>query len=254
MRQVKKSGLYIGHVFHKRHKPFTHSFKYRVFSLFSDLQEMSTLSEKLRLFSYNKFNLMSFYDKDHGPRNGKSLYDWVVNVARDKNIDIDGGKVYFLGFPRILGYVFNPISLYFLYDKKHVLQAVLYQVKNTFGEQHCYLAPLDTPGKIEKHSHQKMFHVSPFMEMEAEYKFTLQEPDEMLSFAIHQFDKAGKLLTATWDGKKASLTDKTILKTFITHPLLTLKIIGGIHWEALRLWVKGAKYIPKPHQKEQDIT
>ncbi|MAQ70670.1 MAG: DUF1365 domain-containing protein [Alphaproteobacteria bacterium] len=254
MQQVKKNCLYVGSVFHKRHKPFTHSFKYRVFSLFCDIEEMPALSDSLRLFSYNKFNLMGFYDKDHGPRNGDNLYKWIVDIANGRNIDINGGKIYFLGFPRILGYVFNPISLYFLYDKKHTLQAVLYQVKNTFGEQHCYLAPLETPGKIDKHAHQKMFHVSPFMEMDAEYNFSLQEPDENLSFAIHQFDRTGKILTATWDGKKTPLTDKAILKTFITHPLLTLKIIAGIHWEALRLWLKGAKYIPKPHQKEQDIT
>ena len=207
----------------------------------------------LRFFSHNQWNIFSFFDKDHGPRDGTPLRPWVEKAARDKNIDLSGGKIFLLTFPRVFGYVFNPLSVYFCFDAQGMLRGVLHQVKNTFGDQHGYFLPVESPDHIRQEC-QKVFHVSPFIEMECMYKFRFEVPEEHLNFAIHQFNQSGKMLTATWDGERQHLTDGAVLKTLITHPLLTVKIIVGIHWEALRLWMKGARYIPRPPPPAHDVS
>lgn len=251
---MPRNSLYTGKVFHKRHAPFEHAFTYRVFTLLIDLDDLPDFSKRMKFFSYNKFNLFSLHDKDHGPQDGSPLRPWIEAAAKAKDIDLEGGEIYMLVFPRILGYVFNPLTVYFCYDKDGNLKAALHQVKNTFGEQHGYLLSVETNTTVYKQECEKVFHVSPFIHMDCEYKFRFLEPEEKLDFAIHQFQPAGKILTATWEGERTDLTDKNLLKTFITHPLLTLKIIGGIHWEALKLWIKGAKYIRKPEPPAEDMS
>ena len=246
--------IYIGKVFHKRHIPFEHAFTYRVFTVLVDIDELPSLSKRLKTFSFNRFNLFSLYNKDHAKRDGSDIRPWIETAAKEKNIDIEGGKIYMLAFPRIFGYVFNPITLFFCYNRVGELKTVLHQVKNTFGGQHGYLQPVkDTTGTIKQEC-EKIFHVSPFIHMDCTYKFRFKEPEELLDFAIHQFTKDEKILTATWDGQRHELTDKNLLKTLLTHPLLTLKIIAGIHWEALHIWRKGAKYISPPPLPKSDIS
>lgn len=247
---MPRSCLYIGKVFHKRHIPFEHDFTYKVFTLLLDLDDLP----KLKTLSYNRFNIFSLHNKDHGPRDGSALRPWIESAARSKNIDIEGGKIFMLTFPRILGYVFNPLTVYFCTDKTGTLKAVMHQVKNTFREQHSYLMPVEQNNEIIKQEHDKVFHVSPFIQMDCEYRFRFKAPEDVLDFAIHQFTPQGKILTATWDGRRTELTDKALLKTLITHPLLTLKVILGIHWEALRLVLKGAKYISKPQPPANPIS
>ena len=246
--------LYIGKVFHKRHAPFEHAFTYRVYTFLLDIDDLENLSNRLKYFSLNRFNLFSIYNKDHASRDGQAIRPWIEKAATAKNIDLQGGKIYMLTFARVLGYAFNPLTVYFCYDKDGTLKAMMHQVKNTFGEQHGYLLPVEKNKPLIKQQCQKIFHVSPFIHMDCEYKFRFAEAEEMLDFAIHQFQPEGKLLTATWDGQRIELTDKNLLKTFFTHPLLTLKVIGGIHWEALRLWMKGAKYINKPEPPEKAVS
>jgi len=248
-----KNSLYIGKVFHKRHIPFEHAFTYRVFTLLLDIDNFP----KLKTFSHNRFNLFSLFDKNHGPRDGSALRPWVEAACAAKNIDITDGKIFMLTFPRIFGYVFNPITVYYCTDAKGALKAILYQVKNTFDEQHIYCLPVVEGENPIKQTALKNFHVSPFIHMDCEYRFTLQEPGERLQLAIHQFETMGeceKILTATWDGKREELNDKALLKTLLTHPLLTFKIITGIHWEALKLVIKGAKYISKPTPPAKEIS
>ena len=246
--------LYIGKVFHKRHIPFEHAFTYRVFTVLVDLDELPELSKCLKWLSFNRFNLFSLYNKDHARRDGSEIRPWIETAARAKNIDIEGGKIYMLTFPRVLGYVFNPITLYFCYNRDGALKAVLHQVKNTFGEQHGYLLPVQNNEDIVKQECAKIFHVSPFIQMDCEYKFRFRAPEDTLDLSIHQFTADGKILTALWDGTRQKLSDRNLLKTLITHPFLTLKIIIGIHVEALHLWRKGAKYIPKPAPPDKEIT
>lgn len=247
---MPRNSLYIGKVFHKRHIPFEHAFTYRVFTLLLDLDNLP----ELKTLSFNRFNIFSLYNRDHGKRDGSELRPWIENAAKDKNIDVTGGKIFMLTFPRVLGYVFNPITLYYCYDKNQNLKAVMHQVKNTFGEQHGYMLPVEETSEPHNQKCEKVFHVSPFIQMDCEYKFRFKSPEDTLDFSIHQFTPDGKILTATWDGQRHDLTDGALLKTLLTHPLLTLKIIIAIHWEALKLWIKGAKYISKPPPPKQEIS
>lgn len=248
---------YIGHVYHKRHTPFEHHFRYKVYSLYLDLDDLET-PNKWRFLSYNRFNIFSISDYSHAQRDGTKIKSWIHNIAQSKNIDLIGGKIKMLTFPRILGWAFTPITIYFCYNAETKLVAILYQVKNTFGQQHSYFIPvlpdhLKSGGWIEQQC-DKIFYVSPFIQMDCIYKFRLKEPSDHLDIAIHQFQPGGKILTATWDGAAQPLTDATILKAFISVPMQMVKIIAGIHWEALKLWIKGAKFIQRPAPPSQDVT
>ena len=208
------SSIYNGSVIHKRFKPKKHFFKYRVFSLFLDLSELKELNKKLNFFSLNKFNLISFYEKDHGERDGTSLLEWVKNNLRSNNISTDNIKVKLLCYPRILGYVFNPLSIFFIYNNNESLISILYEVKNTFGEQHTYVFKIEGENKLIQNNCSKKFHVSPFIEMNCNYFFRILNPGENLSVKIDQHDQDGKILFASQDGKRSDLTNKNLMKKY----------------------------------------
>ena len=147
---IKESFIYTGQVIHKRFKPKEHSFKYNVFSLFIDLSEIEEIEKKIPFFSYNKINLISFFDNDHGDRDGSSLKYWVKRNLNSLDIDTNEIKIKLLCYPRILGYVFNPLSIFFVYKGNSSLLAILYEVKNTFGEQHTYVFKVDANNKLIK--------------------------------------------------------------------------------------------------------
>ena len=242
---INNSCIYIGSVIHKRFKPKKHFFKYNVFSLFLDLDEINELDQKIPFFSYNKFNILSFFDKDHGYRDGSSIKDWLIHILKKKNISTIDIKIKILCYPRIFGYVFNPLSIFFIYDKDSNPIALLYEVKNTFGEQHTYVFKIDIKNKQILNNCKKKFYVSPFMDLESKYFFKVLIPNERLSVIIDQRDKEGKLLFASQDGERVKLSSKNLLKSYLKHPLMTLKIISAIHYEALKLWMKGIKLVKK---------
>ena len=184
---IKSSCIYNGHVVHKRFKPKKHFFKYKVFSLLIDLSEIQQLEKELTLFSYNKFNILSFYDVDHGPRDGSSLINWVKENMIKNHISIEGISIKLLCYPRIWGYVFNPLSVFFIYDKNSNLISILYEVKNTFDEQHTYIFKLQKTDKLIQHKCKKKFHVSPFIEMDCTYFFKITKPGEKISVYIDQY-------------------------------------------------------------------
>ena len=248
------SCIYNGNVIHKRFKPKEHFFKYKVFSLFIDLSELNELNEKLKFFSLNKFNLISFYEKDHGDRDGSSLFDWVKKNLISNEISTDNIKVKLLCYPRIFGYVFNPLSIFFVYDKNDNLICILYEVKNTFGEQHTYVFKVDANNKFIKNHCAKKFYVSPFMDLSSEYFFKVLEPGNKLSVIIDQRDQTGKLLYASQDGKRSELSAKNLFFSYLKHPLMTFKIIAAIHFEALRLWIKGINLVKKKLNIKNNIT
>ena len=242
---INNSCIYIGSVIHKRFKPKKHFFKYSVFSLFLDLDEINELDQKILFFSYNKFNILSFFDKDHGYRDGSSIKNWLIHVLQKKNISTINIKIKILCYPRIFGYVFNPLSIFFIYDADSNPIAILYEVKNTFGEQHTYVFKIDIKNKQILNNCKKKFYVSPFMDLESKYFFKVLIPNERLSVIIDQRDKEGKLLFASQDGERVKLSSKNLLKSYLKHPLMTLKIISAIHYEALKLWMKGIKLVKK---------
>ena len=251
---INSSCIYIGRVIHKRFKPKEHYFSYKVFSLLIDLSELHILENDLKLFSYNKFNLLSFYDKDHGPRDGTSLITWVKNNLNKKNINTDEIKIKILCYPRILGYVFNPLSIFFIYDKNSNLISILYEVKNTFGEQHTYIFKIDDSNQLLDHSCVKKFYVSPFIEMNCSYHFKILKPESKLSVVINQNDIDGKILFASQDGFKKDLNNKNLMISYLSHPLMSFKIIGAIHFEALKLWLKGVRLVKKKIKIKNNIT
>ena len=231
---IKESCIYTGKVVHKRFKPKEHFFKYKVFSILLDLNEIKFISKNINFFSYNKFNLMSFYDKDHGPRDGSSLTDWVKLNLKSVGINNEEIKIKILCYPRII--------------------SILYEVKNTFGEQHTYVFKVDEKSELQKNNCEKKFFVSPFMDLESEYYFKVLNPDKSLSIIIDQRDKSGKLLFASQDGVRSNLNSKNLIFSYLKHPLMTFKIISAIHFEALRLWLKGIKLVKKKVNIKNNIS
>ena len=251
---IKNSYIYTGTVIHKRFKPKIHTFNYKVFSLLIDLSEIDILHKTLRLFSYNKFNIISFFNKDHGPRDGSSLKNWVLDNLKKNDIESDDVKIKLLCYPRIFGYVFNPLSVFYVYDKNSVLIAILYEVKNTFGEQHSYIFKTKKEQNLIQHVCKKKFHVSPFIEMNCIYFFRLLKPGNKISVIIDVQDSEGKILYASQDGVKSELNNNNLFKSYLKHPLMTFKIIIAIHFEAFKLWTKGIKFIKKKLKIKNNIT
>ncbi len=251
---IENSSIYTGTVIHKRFKPKVHSFKYKVFSFLIDLSELDFLEKNLKLFSYNKFNILSFYSKDHGPRDGSPLKDWVINNLEKNNIETKDIQIKLLCYPRIFGYVFNPLSVFYVYNKNLDLISIFYEVKNTFGEQHTYIFKSDKNQNLIQHVCKKKFHVSPFIEMNCIYFFRLLKPGNKISVIIDQNDKEGKILYASQDGVKSELNNYNLIKTYLKHPLMTFKIILAIHYEAFKLWTKGIKFIKKRIKIKNNTT
>tara|TARA_B100000029_G_C17317099_1_gene866633 strand:- start:61 stop:828 length:768 start_codon:yes stop_codon:yes gene_type:complete len=250
---IKNSLIYNGKVIHKRFKPKEHYFKYNVFSLLIDLDELDIIQNKIKIFSYNKFNIISFFDIDHGPRDGTSIRQWISKNLKDLGINDNKIKIKLLCYPRIFGYVFNPLSVFFIYDKNLKLISIFYEVKNTFGEQHTYLFKA-SDDKTIKNNCSKKFHVSPFIEMECNYYFRVLKPSDKMSVIIDQSDNSGKLLYASQDGVAKELNQKNLIISYICHPLMTFKIIAAIHFEAFKLWLKGIKFVKKKFKISNNIS
>ena len=247
------SSIYNGTVIHKRFKPKMHFFKYKVFSLLIDLSELDILDKRINFFSYNKFNLISFFDKDHGERDGSSLIKWVKKNLTNNQIDTEHIRIKLLCYPRILGYVFNPLSIFYVYNNDEKLISILYEVKNTFGEQHTYIFKVENDNLLQ-HNCVKKFHVSPFIEMDCNYFFRILKPAEKISVIIDQYQSNEKILYASQDGKRTELTSSELIKSYLKHPLMTFKIISAIHFEAFKLWAKGIKFIKKKFKVKNNIT
>lgn len=250
---IKNSKIYTGKVIHRRFKPKEHYFKYNVFSLLIDLNELEEINKYIKFFSYNKFNIISFYDKDHGDRDGSSIKLWVKKNLRNIGIMTEDISIKLLCYPRIFGYVFNPLSTYFIYNKHSELISIFYEVKNTFGEQHTYIFKAQDEKTVQNKC-KKKFYVSPFIEMDCEYHFKTLNPREQLSVVINQNDKDGKLLFASQDGISKDFNNKNLILSYLTHPLMTFKIIGAIHYEAFKLWAKRIKLIAKKIKLKNNIT
>ena len=249
---IKNSKIYTGKVIHRRFKPKEHYFKYSVFSLLIDLDELEDIQKEISIFSYNKFNIISFFDKDHGERDSSSLKNWVYSNIKTLGIE-EEVKIKLLCYPRIFGYVFNPLSIFFVYDKNSKLIAILYEVKNTFGEQHTYVFKTNDETVIQN-SCKKQFYVSPFIEMNCDYSFKILKPEEQLSVVINQSDEEGKLLFASQDGTAQEFNNKNLIISFLSHPLMSFKVIAAIHYEAFKLWIKRIKLVTKKINLRNNIT
>lgn len=255
---LPESALYVGRVVHVRHRPVHHRLSHRVFFLLLDLAELPALDRRLRLFSCNRFGVLGFSDADHGARDGRPLRAWVEAELAKAGLFDPQGRIFIACFPRMWGYVFNPLSVYYCFDRAGRLVALLHEVRNTFGELHGYLLPVapDSAGSDGpiRQSVAKDFHVSPFIPMAARYDFRLNRPGRRLSVAIEDYFDGGLGLSAVLVGHRRPLTDRALAAAIALHPLMTLKVIAAIHWHALRLWLKGVPIIRKPAAKPQAVT
>lgn len=234
------SALYSGSVMHRRVRPVLHLLRYRVFWLLLDLREIDQIAKSSWLFSRNRFNALSFFDRDYGDGGQTSLCAQIQEHLRKADVRADG-KILLLSMPRILGYVFNPLSLYFCYDAGDRLKAIVYEVHNTFGERHSYVIPVEGDGQTIDQRCEKAFYVSPFLGMDLRYEFKVTPPGKRLSVAIRGYDSSGLVIVTSLSGSMRPLTDGALLTALITFPLLTLKVMAAIHWHALRLYLKGLK-------------
>lgn len=250
------SALYVGAVTHRRLRPKPHQLCYRVFYLLLDLDEIPALAARLRLFSHRCFNLFSFDERDHADGSGTPLRGWVEGHLATADIDLEGGAIRLLAMPRVLGYGFNPLSVYFCYHRDGHLLALLHQVHNTFGERHTYLIPVACPSDPAaiRQDCAKAFHVSPFLAMEMRYEFRIRAPDASLNIVIRGIDVDGPIIFAALAAERRHLSDAALLGAFLRTPLLTAKVIFGIHWEAFRLWRKGLRFHGKPTLPAQPVS
>jgi uncharacterized protein len=239
------STLYVGTVMHRRLQPRRHRFRYQAFWFLLDLDELAALPSRLRLFSHNHPNLFSMHDTDHGDGTTTALRLQVERQLATVGVDIKGGKIKLLCMPRTFGYSFNPLSVYFCHDTIGTLAAVIYQVHNTFGERHSYVLPVERNADAVYQHCEKRFYVSPFLEMDLQYKFRVKPPAEDVAIAIHAQDRAGVVFTAALAGSRQEFTDWRLVRVLLRVPLVTMKVTAAIHWEALRLWLKCVRIMPR---------
>jgi DUF1365 family protein len=232
-----RSSLYTGSVMHRRLHPRRHRFRYRAFWLLLDLDELDALSGQLRWFSYNRPNVFSLYDCDHGDGGETSLRGQIEARLREADIEVDGGRIELLCMPRTLGYCFNPLSIFFCYCADGTLAALIYQVHNTFSERHSYVIRVERGAPLRQRC-RKLFYVSPFLDMGMHYDFRIEGPDERLVVGICARSATQPVLSAVLRGDRRPLDDRTLRRVFLAIPAVTLKVIAAIHWEALRLWAK----------------
>lgn len=236
------SALYTGHVAHNR--PGKHRLRYRVFMLAVDLDELPALDRRLKLFTHNRAGLLALFDRDHAARRNAALKPQIETRLREGGIAWDGGQIMLLTMPRLLNYVFNPLSVYFCTRRDGSLAALVHEVSNTFGERHFYvLAPRTAPNGQIAQSCDKEFFVSPFLEMGLRYEFSVTAPSEraVVAMVVRRADEIA--LTASFAGERRELTDANLLRAWLGNPLMTVGVIAGIHWEALKMLLKGIRYL-----------
>ncbi|PHY13434.1 hypothetical protein CSW58_05785 [Caulobacter sp. B11] len=243
-----RSGLYSGVVVHGRTRPRRHRLSYRIFMLALDLDEIDGLAARLSLFSHNRWNLVSLWDRDFAGRVRAPIRPQIEAKLAEAGFDLAGGAITLLCMPRLLGHGFNPLSVYFCHDRDGRLAATVHAVRNTFGEKHDYVLAVE-PSSPDAHVRQacgKSFHVSPFMPMDLDYQFDLLPPGERVSIGVSVLDDEGLLLAASFAGQRADLTDKALLRAVLGHPWQLAGVLAAIHWEAVKLVLKGFRLFPNP--------
>lgn len=247
--------LYDGDVVHHRLHPREHRFVYRVCAFLLDIDTLAETARRCRWFSLNRFNLFSFHHRDFG--DGGAPRDHLERVLRRHGVEQSPASAALLCYPRVLGYSFNPLAVYYCYDAHERLFAVLYEVNNTFGQRHSYLIRVDEPagaGAFVSQDCDKRFYVSPFMSMDQRYRFRLQVPADSAAVSICQTEGSRKIMRASFRGRRRAFDDRQLLRTFFRLPWMTVKVIAAIHWQALRLWLKGVPLVPRPQPPARSVT
>lgn len=247
--------LFTGRVGHARLQPVTHRFTYPALFLCFPLHEQHRLSS--RLFSLNRWNLFAYYDRDHGPRDGSCGLTWFRTLLASRGLAAAGHTVWLQTQPRVLGFVFNPVSFWYGHDEMGALRVVLCEVNNTFGERHSYLLRAEEGGPIHADSRldcEKIFHVSPFFPVEGHYQFRFLGDQQHRQVHIDYYHGDTAVLRTHVQGKAHPLSDRQLLRAFLEFGWSTALVVWRIHWQALKLWRKGVRFHKKPQPPVLEIS
>jgi uncharacterized protein len=245
--------LWTGQTVHKRFVPFERAFRYDLVLIDIDIDRLSEAEAASPMFRVNRPGVFSFHERDHGgPSRQGSLRAWADGLLARAGVDVQGGFVRLVTFPRHLFYKFAPLSLWYGYSADGALKGIIYEVRNTFGERHCYVAPVDAPRAV--HSADKMFHVSPFFDVTGRYRFTLRAPAATLDVVVENFVDGARTHFANIKAKPLPATSGNLLKLAARNPLSTFGVTAAIHWQALQLWIKGARYHSRPALPDEAAT
>lgn len=241
------SALYRGEVIHARLRPVIHKLHYRVFALMMDVDRLEEEASRLRLFSLERFNLFSLTRRQHGHRNGETLSAFAWGQVAKLGLGDEVERIAMLFYPRLLGFAFNPLTVYFCLGADGAPRAMIYEVRNTFGEDLTYVLHAGDPhGQAWTHGIGKNFYVSPFNKVEGDYTFHVTRPEDDLTVGVALKTEGSPLLRTHFRAQSHTLTDGALLKAFFAYPLMTLKVVAAIHWEALKLWRKGLRLETRP--------
>ena len=244
-----------GEVVHKRVHPRQHKLSYRVFSLLLDVDQIDDTAARLKFFSLDRFNIFSVKQKDHGFRDGSSLSKFAWNIVDKAGVSEQVASIEVLLYPRLFGFAFNPLTVYFCNDGEGQPVLLIYEVRNTFGEFLTYVlhAGRNRNGTYT-HNTRKLFYVSPFNNVEGDYTFHVAKADQELTVGVALSTAANPILRTHFRGKKRQLSDASLLRCLYQYPLMTLKVVWGIHWEALKLWRKGLPLRDRPDAPQSTIV
>lgn len=244
--------LYKGQTRHVRYVPFTHSFMYKLFLIDIDIDRLEEADTQSVFFRTSRAGFFSFRRADHGPGTDTPLRPWAENMLHKAGIDLEGGPIRLVTLPRHLFYKFAPISLWFGYGPDNDLRGVIYEVNNTFGDTHAYVAAM--PNARSQHEADKRLYVSPFFDVTGKYRFTLRAPDERLSLVIENIVEGTRTHMANIKAQRSPATSAAFVLASLTRPFSTLGVTAAIHYEALKLWLKKARYISRPCPPNTDMT
>ena len=235
-----RSGLYTGTLMHSRREPHRNTFRYRVAYFVLDLDELPELERRLKLLSVNRPNAVSLYDRDYMEGDGSTLKDAVVRFCAERGRQVE--RVLTLTQLRVFGYVFNPVTFHWCYGPDGRLAGIVAELGNTFGER----LPELLDGDSLRYGHDKRLHVSPFFGLDQSYEYAFSEPGDEVWARIHVHENGRSPLTAVLHGRRSELTNATLAKFLVRYPLMPLQVTTLIHWQALKLYLRGVPFHHKP--------
>ena len=261
---AEDGALYRVAVMHRRRVTPLYRFVYRIFYLLLDIDRLDALQARLRWFGHNRFNLIAFHDTDHGRGEPGGLRRWAEGLLAARGVELAGGRIRLLTQPRMLGWVFNPVSFWYCEHADGRLRAVIAEVNNTFGERHSYVLtaaeagtgasagePLPYDCALDK---DKCFHVSPLLDLEGRYHFRFAEPGARLQVRLDETRRGAPLLDTAMAGERVALTDRALLGQLFRMPVQAVKVLAAIHWQALKIWLRGARFHGKPPPPDLEAT
>jgi uncharacterized protein len=246
---VVRSALYEGHVVHDRRSQVRNLFRYPVYMWLVDLDELDELDRRLWAFGHDRRGLTTIRARDHLGNPAAPIKHNLLDYLAANGVDLAGGRVTLLTNARVLGYVFNPLSVYYCHGGDGRLRCVVAEVHNTYGQRHCYLLEPGDRGRAET---GKRFYVSPFLTVDGRYRMTLPEPGKRLSVQMALHQGGARVFAASLTGRRLPLTNATVARMLVRHPLMTARVTSLIHLQGVKLALRGVARVPRPPHRPQE--